>query len=73
MEEMQFIMISYEELVCLLLMCGYSNGIAGMQVPEFDYSDEEKKKFIEANQHKLIDSKFLTINENGKTKFQYKI
>ena len=66
MEEMQFIMISYEELVSLLLMCGYSNGIAGMQVPEFDYSDEEKKKYIAANQQKLIDSKFLIIDGNGK-------
>lgn len=66
MKNIQFIMISYEELVSLLIMCGYSYGIVGTQVKEFTLSREDQIKYAESNRQKLIDSGFLMIDEDGK-------
>lgn len=65
MDNNQFIMISYEELVSLLIMCNYSNGVAGMQISEFDLPEEEQKKYVHSNQQKLIESGFIKIDDKG--------
>lgn len=65
MENVQFIMISHEELISLLMMCGYSNGLAGASISEFDLNEDEKLKYIQSNQKKLFESGFLHTDEKG--------
>lgn len=59
MREEYYIIISYEELVSLMLLCGYSAGITGMEIPEFKMSREEQLRYAKLHEQKLVDNKLI--------------